>query len=805
MTCCDSKRSINDSALGPSPSFAACVPGALAGGLTRARYFDGMVLTQADLESEQRYWMLKRRLTNRALGTGVVWGLRVGWDANRRSFALGPGYALDCCGNDLVVECATEVAESQLLGTADPKLLPVDKFRAVSATSRLTEALLALQYVECPEDARLVHADACQPPSNRCEPSRIRETTRLVLVPGPPAPAPTCFDKVVTELEALKQSITDGRLRDALFPPAAPSSATPQPASALLPARLRVTTPGAGALTDYTVQPPAMGSVEGPPVISGRRSPDGMLAGVVQFELTPSPDWGFYQGEVRDGSTVVDRVAPPLDLQQFWSLELVLQEGTESEPRPFRFVVDRLGLEQMLGDRSRGMANLEIEGRVSATITEDGAVETRVEGLRIHVRSELADAAPTRRCLDGFGLSSFFAQPGRSAEHAKVLVLAALYAYFSDLSRASGNAWTPARLVAARLYVVAWRLLGVDANAAGSAQQLEELSRILARLFACLCEALVYPGPRCADDQHGVYLGRVTLNAGRIVSFDMHEQRRHVLLGPLVNHWLGVFGLAAPDVVAERFAQTICCFARSPAAGALSHGGGASVPLGRGALSIRPAAEASASVREIDLSELVARMGSALTADAHAPLTRYRARLGSGLVVELTAPAEAAEHPSAAAPKLEHEVTTLLRRSNGMVPSLRGVAVTAGANELARAVPPSALLDLSAASARLAARLTAREQTLAQLIELGPAGLLQLERDADPNAVDELSGRASAALQVIVEVLAKAARATKDARPSAVLRDSKLRESVVADLTAHLAFEKEAMTAALERAASGAP
>src|SRR3569832_2397766 len=99
---------------------STCAPGALAGGLVRTRFFDGMVLTQSDLENEQRYWRIKRRLTNRALGEGVVWGLRVRWDAARRVFVLGPGYALDCCGNDLVVECPVQIAEADLIKLADP-------------------------------------------------------------------------------------------------------------------------------------------------------------------------------------------------------------------------------------------------------------------------------------------------------------------------------------------------------------------------------------------------------------------------------------------------------------------------------------------------------------------------------------------------------------------------------------------------------------------------------------------------------------------------------------------------------------
>jgi len=49
------------------------------------------VLTQADLETEQVYWRMKRRLTNRALGTGVVWGLRLTLKKTTRVYRVAPG------------------------------------------------------------------------------------------------------------------------------------------------------------------------------------------------------------------------------------------------------------------------------------------------------------------------------------------------------------------------------------------------------------------------------------------------------------------------------------------------------------------------------------------------------------------------------------------------------------------------------------------------------------------------------------------------------------------------------------------
>src|SRR5215472_15265990 len=72
--------------------------------LDRTRYFSGQLLTEADLNNEQSYWLAKSRLHNRYLvGWGVVCGMQVvcgqcdGWVTVRS------GYAIDPCGNDVIV------------------------------------------------------------------------------------------------------------------------------------------------------------------------------------------------------------------------------------------------------------------------------------------------------------------------------------------------------------------------------------------------------------------------------------------------------------------------------------------------------------------------------------------------------------------------------------------------------------------------------------------------------------------------------------------------------------------------------
>src|SRR5260221_6580073 len=71
----------------------------------RPNYFCGHLLTDTDLTQEQRYFREKTRLYHRALdGHGVVCGLRLTCDHNcSGNILVGRGYAIDNCGNDLVL------------------------------------------------------------------------------------------------------------------------------------------------------------------------------------------------------------------------------------------------------------------------------------------------------------------------------------------------------------------------------------------------------------------------------------------------------------------------------------------------------------------------------------------------------------------------------------------------------------------------------------------------------------------------------------------------------------------------------
>ncbi len=72
--------------------------------LERPRFFTGQLLTEAELNSDQQYVLAKNRLHNRYLhGPGVVAGLQVECDDCEGWVTVNPGYAIDPCGNDIVV------------------------------------------------------------------------------------------------------------------------------------------------------------------------------------------------------------------------------------------------------------------------------------------------------------------------------------------------------------------------------------------------------------------------------------------------------------------------------------------------------------------------------------------------------------------------------------------------------------------------------------------------------------------------------------------------------------------------------
>jgi hypothetical protein len=167
----------------------------------RPRYFAGQLLTEADLRTEQAYRIAKDRLHNRMLhGTGVVCGLQAVCHPECRGWVtVLPGYAIDPCGNDVVVEEATDFdviaavrrcREAQRRSPADcDRLTPVrERCPDVEEEWCIT---LTYEEHECRPIAAVRSSCGCDGNGNGnsaalpCEPTRIVETFRLGVAPPP--------------------------------------------------------------------------------------------------------------------------------------------------------------------------------------------------------------------------------------------------------------------------------------------------------------------------------------------------------------------------------------------------------------------------------------------------------------------------------------------------------------------------------------------------------------------------------------------------------------------------------------------
>lgn len=147
----------------------------------RPNYFCGHLLTDDDLSTEQRYAIEKRKLHNRTLhGWGVVCGLRMTCDDECGGVMIDEGYALDDCGNDLVVcqplrfDVIGKLREKgYLVGDAayDP-CKPKDEqdYCQIKQCFYIT-----ICYDEEPQDFTTPFVAGCRPSLTECEPTRIRE------------------------------------------------------------------------------------------------------------------------------------------------------------------------------------------------------------------------------------------------------------------------------------------------------------------------------------------------------------------------------------------------------------------------------------------------------------------------------------------------------------------------------------------------------------------------------------------------------------------------------------------------------
>jgi hypothetical protein len=185
----------------PSPE-AASAPcsGCETAAFVRPRFFAGQLLTDDDLGALLDYTVAKQRFHNaRLFGAGVVCGLGVECGpCDSTQIVIEPGYALDCCGNDLVLTCQRTLDLAPMVrdlqarqkgrsDCTDPCPPPAPGQQPPSEAATAKQYCLYLHYTERSDQPVAAYpvGDDCD--AARCEPTRILEGVRFELRCPPPA------------------------------------------------------------------------------------------------------------------------------------------------------------------------------------------------------------------------------------------------------------------------------------------------------------------------------------------------------------------------------------------------------------------------------------------------------------------------------------------------------------------------------------------------------------------------------------------------------------------------------------------
>jgi hypothetical protein len=162
--------------------------------ITAPRYFCGQLLTDQDLQALVDWTRAKGRLARYRHGWGVVCGLDVHCHPQRDgTVVVSPGYAVSCCGDDIIVCDEAELdLSAACIGGLDPcgELGTRPQAYASSAPPNATGALqqepfdIYIAYDEQLADSRAALARAACAEAAACEHARVRETYRLTWKPG---------------------------------------------------------------------------------------------------------------------------------------------------------------------------------------------------------------------------------------------------------------------------------------------------------------------------------------------------------------------------------------------------------------------------------------------------------------------------------------------------------------------------------------------------------------------------------------------------------------------------------------------
>jgi hypothetical protein len=670
-----------------------------AGGCVRPRFFNGMFITREDLETQLRYLRIKNQLQRRADGEGVVWGLGLGRDGG--AVCVQPGYAVDCCGNDLIVTSPYKVDSATLL--SDPAVCNL-------LTGNQQCMSLLLEYMECPEQPRPVHGgDPCSGAAAGCEMSRVRETVRLRLVP-------TRDYQPSGPIQRFLNTISQGAPAAQGGGQTAPASTVTSPST--IPFQISVICPtaggqitlfGGGTTSTVILQPSTNDKVmqqftlTGSSILTITMPAAQYLMSGGTVETTSSNPAGVMPatnivlpgpGTNRPISWQLDAAQPSGSFQLLEAVYTVQSWTAPAGPEAPGGTYSGTTIITVTAQRESGVPGLIVAFQVAVAATPITLTTPPPAPFPC-----LTDPCCTSTPLFPVSFPWADANPFNPSQEGDlgVILLGVLYILLEGaIVQKSPNT----NLYLGLYYGVA-RL--VDPNV--TAGTLDAFSLNVQQLLTDLCCSLLYPGPVCHGQPHGVVIGCAAISGGEIERVDPWSGRRWVMHYPLWSYWSSKFGLVPPDVLASRIFSFICCIAGLKAPVYSSGQAPApppppvAVPVGSGRIIVNPAATEAAS-ETLSLPLFAARTLSALSTTAAppgTPMTEIALEGNPAIRLEVPiagAPPVAAPNPTATSADLVRAAFAAPDVRTAVPPLLRSFAAALG-TELINALPLATLNPLA--------------------------------------------------------------------------------------------------------------
>ena len=187
--------------------------------LTQPRFFGGQLLADTDLNQLLTWSKDKFRLSRFRHGWGVVCGLEVQCDSGSQAVRVSPGYALDCCGRDILVCEDTTISLDEACSTIpEPCAIPEKSTRGRDAEQgetisffgcpipkiELHEKILTVRYQEVDSDFETALGYKASDGTADCQPSRTRESSTLAWV-DPLSQQVAAYDRLKKEYDACRE------------------------------------------------------------------------------------------------------------------------------------------------------------------------------------------------------------------------------------------------------------------------------------------------------------------------------------------------------------------------------------------------------------------------------------------------------------------------------------------------------------------------------------------------------------------------------------------------------------------------